>query len=357
MAYIVHPFGEWRGKCANIYEISGPLLTVGISDIGAAVQYIKVNAPCGCVNVCPVFGGVGEWLQSGSYCGATIGRVANRIGGARFSLGGRVYNLSQNEGCNCHHGGAEGFDRKFFNVLPPEPQDSSGGNMLQLSLLSPDGDMGFPGALELNVTYKVSGNSLKITYTAVSDKDTLWAPTCHAYFNLNGTQNTSLGGNMLQINADSYTPVGKDMLPVGELQSVDGTPFDFRRPRDILEGLECSHPQLAAAGGFDHNFSLRGEHAARAYGVDSGIVLDVYTDMPGLHFYSGNFLKGKGPFGKILPRSAFALEAQFFPDAANIHAFKKPLLPAGIVQSHYIEYSFGFIQQSTRPSDWSGNSL
>lgn len=340
---MIKSFGEWRGKPAHIYEISNGSLSVGISDVGAAVQYIQVKTPSGFTDVCPGFDDAGEWAKSGTYLGATVGRVANRISGAKFSLGGKMYNLSRNDGQNCLHGGEDGFDKRFFKVLTEGAQgDDWRGNMLQLSLFSPDGDMGFPGNLNLLVTYKLEGSSLGIIYKARSDKDTLWAPTCHAYFNLGGASAAASScGDMLRINADCFTPSGAGLIPTGEVRRVEGTPFDFRDFRAMGERIDEKDEQLAIAGGYDHNFVLRGEHAACAFSRESGIKLDIYTDMPGLHFYSGNFLGGNSAFGALAPRAAYALEAQFFPDAANIPSFEKPLLKAGEGQTHRIEYKFG----------------
>ena len=340
---MIKSFGEWRGKPAHIYEISNGSLSVGISDVGAAVQYIQVKTPSGFTDVCPGFDDAGEWAKSGTYLGATVGRVANRISGAKFSLGGKMYNLSRNDGQNCLHGGEDGFDKRFFKVLTEGAQgDDWRGNMLQLSLFSPDGDMGFPGNLNLLVTYKLEGSSLGIIYKARSDKDTLWAPTCHTYFNLGGASAAASScGDMLRINADCFTPSGAGLIPTGEVRRVEGTPFDFRDFRAMGERIDEKDEQLAIAGGYDHNFVLRGEHAACAFSRESGIKLDIYTDMPGLHFYSGNFLGGNSVFGALAPRAAYALEAQFFPDAANILSFEKPLLKAGEGQTHCIEYKFG----------------
>lgn len=339
------PFGAVHTRRAYIYEIESGDLKVCISDFGAAVQYIKVRRGGNWLDVCPGFDDAENYAESGSYLGATVGRVANRISGAAFTLGGKRYALSQNDGTNCLHGGAVGFDKKFFTVTTVGAENCDWhGDMLELTLESPDGDMGFPGNLRLTVRYVVSGGQLKIEYAAESDKDTLWAPTCHAYFNLDGASAEGDScGNMLKINADCYTPINKSLTPTGAVEKVSGTPFDFTDFHRIGERIGEKSEQLSFAGGYDHNFALSGEHAATAYSEKSGIKLDVYTDMPGLHFYSGNFLGGRSRFGDLKPRAAYALEAQYFPDAANIPSFRQPILRAGEKRTQYISYIFGSI--------------
>lgn len=339
------PFGAIKMRRAYIYEIESEELRVGISDFGAAVQFVKVRQGNSWTDVCPGFDDAESYAESGTYLGATVGRVANRISGAAFTLGGKRYNLSQNDGANCHHGGAVGFDKKFFTVTAAGAESNDWhGDMLELTLESPDGDMGFPGNLRLKVRYSVSGGRLSVEYAATSDKDTLWAPTCHTYFNLDGASaDGDSCGNMLKINADCYTPVNKVLTPTGTLEKVFGTPFDFTGFHRIEERIGEKNEQLWLAGGYDHNFALNGEHAATAYSQKSGIKLDIYTDMPGLHLYSGNFLRGRSHFGDLKPRAAYALEAQYFPDAANIPSFRQPILRAGQERTQYIRYIFGSI--------------
>ena len=327
---------ENLGRVPRIYELCADGIRVGISDFGAAINYIRIQTERGWRDVCLGFDDADEYILSGTYCGATIGRVANRIKDARFLLGGREYVLSANDNKNCNHGGKEGFDRKFFHADPC-------GNMLELTLVSPDGDMGFPGELKFAVRYAIGARRLDITYTALSDKDTLWAPTCHAYFCLDGAQKGNCLDDMLKIYADSYTPLAADMTPVGNILPVKGTPFDFTSFRAIGERINKKCEQLEIAGGYDHNFVLKGSHAATAYGSESGISIDVHTDMPALQPYTGNFLRGRSRFGELSPRAGFALEPQFFPDSANRKEFIAPVLRAGEKKTHYISYIFGSV--------------
>lgn len=333
-------FGKFNGREAYIYQLETEYFKAGIADLGASLQYVKVKCGDKWTDICPGFDDAQKYIDSNSYLGATVGRVANRIKGGSFVLEGKRYTLPQNDVTNCHHGGPLGYDKKFFIANPC-------GNMLELTLFSPDGDMGFPGDLSLKVQYIADGHSLIINYFAMSDKTTLWAPTCHTYFNLEGVRgDASLKGNMLRIYSQRYTPIGEGMVPTGEIASVVGTPFDFSETfRDITERIGEKNAQLELAGGYDHNYVLEGEHAASAYGRDSGIALDIYTDMPGLQLYSGNFLGGNAACGVLQPRSAFALEAQFFPNSANIPSFPQPVLHAGEHKQYYIRYEFGCKEQ------------
>ena len=238
----------------QLFRLESEGISAEISDFGAAVTRLRVGEGT-LRDVALGFDDVNEYIESGSYCGATIGRVANRIGGARFSLGGREYKLPANDGDNCNHGGTEGFDRKFFTA-------DCRGDIIELTYKSADGEMGFPGNLTLTVRYKISPRRLDITYTAVCDKDTLWAPTCHLYFNLDGAEKGNCLGNMLKINAQNYTPLKKGMIPSGEILPVAGTPFDFTSFHALGERIGEKCAQLELAGGYDHNFCLSGEHAA-----------------------------------------------------------------------------------------------
>ena len=328
-------FGAFLGREAHIYEIKNEHLRVGIADLGASVQNVAVNRGGTFFDVCPGFDDAEEYVRSGTYFGATIGRVANRISGARFTLGGRQYTVPANDGPNCNHGGTEGFDRRFFEASP------EGDDEIVFTYISPDGEMGFPGTLRLKVRYALTGSALEVSYEAECDKDTLWSPTCHLYFNLNGAGRGDACGNMLKINADSYTPEREGLIPTGEIASVLGTPFDFTSMHAIGEHIGEDDRQLEIAGGYDHNFVLKGEEAATAYGPESGITLEILTDMPGLHLYTGNFLKGRSRFGELKPRAAYALEAQFFPNGINTPGFAAPVLRAGEISRHYIVYTFG----------------
>lgn len=323
-------FEKYKNREVWLYELSNEKLKVGITDFGGAIQYLKVATPSGEKDVCLGFNSIEEYLASGTYCGATIGRVANRIGGAKFSLNGKQYNLSVNDGKNTLHGGKDGFDKLFFDA-------EIRGDFLTLSLESPDSDMGFPGNLSFKAEFGLNRGAFEIKYIAKCDKDTIWIPTCHAYFNLDGGK---IYDTSIKIYADSYTPIDGELIPTGEVASVVGTPFDFTASKPIGRDINADNEQLKIAGGYDHNFVLKGRHATTVQGSKRGIVMDVFTDMPAIQFYSGNMIKGNGKNGVLTPRDGFCLEPQFCPDSANIAEFESPVLEAGETKVHYINYVF-----------------
>ena len=274
---------------------------------------------------------VEDYRRQDKYLGALVGRVANRIGGARFSLGGREYPLAANNGENHIHGGLAGFDRQVWQV------EEAGADRLVLSLFSPDGQEGYPGDLSVRVTYTLSPEGLSIAYWARSSRDTLCNLTSHSYFNLNGHASGPVAGQYIQINAGRYTPADGGSIPTGELAPVEGTPMDLRAGVRIGARIDEDFPQLTMAGGYDHNWVVDGpagtlRPAARAWSEETGIVLAVSTTMPGVQFYTGNYLdgcpagKGNAPYGK---RWGFCLETQFFPDAVHHPEFPSPVLRAG----------------------------
>lgn len=330
-------FDKYDGKQVNIYELANAKIKVGIIDFGCAIQYIKLSLPIGERDVCLGFDNVKNYISSDMYCGATIGRVANRIAGATFKLNGKTYNIPKNDGDNCNHGGTVGFDKKFYDVKEE-------GDKLIFSLLSPDGDMGFDGNLNLNVEFTLEDTSLKIVYKAKSDKDTLFAPTCHTYFNLDG--NGDIYDTQLKINADKFTPITPSLIPTGEIASVKGTPFDFTQFKTIGRDIDEPNAQLKNGSGYDHNFVLNsndaGAPSAIAVSRDAQVELILKTDLPGLQLYTGNFIKGVAKSGKLTPRQAFCLEPQFFPNAVNTPTFPTPILKSNTPQTHHITYTFKF---------------
>lgn len=312
-------FDNHNGKDVYLYTLSNGILAVGVLDFGATLNFIKKQTEAGEINILIGYDSVRGYLNSSSYCGTTVGRVANRISRAGFVLDGKKYNLSANEGETCLHGGVEGFDKRFYEV-------KTDGDTLIMSLVSPDGDMGFPAELNFTVEFKLSGNELFIGYTGVSDGKTLFSPTCHAYYNMNGS-----GGvmdNLLKINADGYTPVDEKLIPLGTVNQVKGTPLDFTAFKRIGEDYEKLNGKT-----YDHNFCLNGNHVATAKGTDSGITMDVYSDMPGVQFYVGRPSEYNGKGGGC----GFCLEPQYYPDAANVTAFETPVLNAGETKKHYIK--------------------
>ncbi|WP_439694822.1 aldose epimerase family protein [Mucilaginibacter sp. AW1-7] len=266
------------------------------------------------------------------FFGAIIGRYGNRIGKGKFSLDGKAYQLDINDGVNTLHGGFKGFYAQVFDAA--QPNDST----LNLTYVSKDGEGGYPGTLTSKVTYTLTAdNALKIEYTATTDKTTIVNLTNHAYFNLNGAGDSTILDNIVKIDADNITPVDTTLIPTGKLQPVKGTPFDFTTAKAIGANINDKDDQLKNGKGYDHNFALNKHDITKSIATVSspktGIVMDIYTDEPGLQFYSGNFLTGAtkdGKGGKSYPhRSAFCMETQHFPDAPNQPAFASTVLKPG----------------------------
>lgn len=267
------------------------------------------------------------------YFGATIGRVGNRIAKGQFTLEGKQYQVPLNNGKNALHGGVKGFQDVVWDVA------KKNNNTLVFSYVSPDGEQGFPGNLTVKVTYILEADqSIKMEYEATTDKTTIVNLTNHAFFNLNGEGSGTILNHELQIYADQFTPVDEGLIPSGELRSVKNTPFDFTSRHTIGERIEMKDGQLKFGKGYDHNYVLSGAknkgliHAATIAGDVSGITLDIYTEEPGIQFYSGNFMQGKNVFKSGIKddfRTAFALETQHFPDAPNQPKFAPIILKKG----------------------------
>lgn len=277
------------------------------------------------------------------YFGAIIGRYGNRIAKGKFTLDGKAYQLDINDGVNTLHGGFNGFYGKVFSAK----QLST--SQLELTYVSKDGEGGYPGNLTATVVYTLGDdNALKIEYKATTDKTTVVNLTNHAYFNLNGAGSPTITDNVLQINADAFLPVDTTLIPTGKLQPVKGTPFDFTVSKTIGKDIGTADEQLKNGKGYDHNFVLNKHDLttpiATVKSTVTGITLEVFTEEPGLQFYSGNFLTGAtkdGKGGKAYPyRSAFCLETQHFPDAPNQAAFASTVLKPGQTYHTVTIYKF-----------------
>jgi len=278
------------------------------------------------------------------YFGATIGRYGNRIAGGRFKLDGQEYSIFINNSPNALHGGKKGFQDVVWDVRQVN------GQTLEFSYLSKDMEEGFPGNLQVKVIYTLSDdNELVINYEASTDKKTIVNLTNHAFFNLNGEGSGSILNHSLQINAEQYTPVDSTLIPSGKIESVAGSPFDFRKAVKIGDRIEDNNIQLKYGKGYDHNYVLNPAESgvmksvAIAKGDQSGIVMEVFTQEPGLQFYSGNFMRGKNTFkrgSKDEFRTAFCLETQHFPDSPNQPAFPTTVLNPGEVYKTSTVYKF-----------------
>ena len=316
-------FGEVDGRPVTRYTFGGEDLKVSVLDFGAVVHRLIVDG----TDVILGYERGEDYSFRGGCLGADIGRVANRIARAQFSLNGFTYHLTQNSGKNHIHGGKNPFHRKFFDVEELE-------NGIRMTCFSPDGEEGYPGNLTHTVTYLVEDRTLKILMEAQSDQDTIWGPTSHIYFNLNGDVGNAVT-NELAIYADGYTPVDEELIPLGEVAPVRGTAYDFT----VMKPVERD---LAQIGGYDINYVLNGSHAATMRGDRSGLRMDVYTDLPCMQVYSGVKDLGGAP-GKTRPyhdREGIALEPQYAPNAINMPGFRQPVLRAGEKKSHYILLSF-----------------
>jgi aldose 1-epimerase len=330
-------FGTTDGQLVYLFTLTNESgFEVSITNYGGAVVSLKTpdrNGSFG--DVVLGFETLAEYVGNPLFFGALIGRYANRIARGRFSLDGVEYQLTQNDGVNHLHGG-RGFDKRVWTAL--EQAESSAAS-LRLEYLSRDGEEGYPGNLRAQVTYTLADDELQIHYEATTDRDTIINLTNHSYFNLAGRG--SILDHELTLHADAFTPVTGDLIPTGELKPVRDTPWDFTRGKAVGR-------DLAAAGGYDHNFALNDydgslRTAARLYDPGSGRVLEILTTQPGMQFYSGNFLDGSfaGKGGMVYNKyAALCLEPQHFPDSQNHPNFPSTVLRAGEVYRQLSIYRF-----------------
>ena len=335
------------GKQTNLYVLKNHNgMTAAITNYGGRLVSLLVPDKDGkMTDVVVGFNSLEDYANSTeSYFGATIGRVGNRIAQGEFSLDGKKYSLFKNNGPNTLHGGKKGFQAVVWNA--DQPNDST----LILTYLSKDMEEGFPGNLNVKVTYSLtSDNGFKCEYEATTDKKTVVNLTNHAFFNLNGEGSGTILNHSVQLFADGYTPIDSTMIPTGKIEPVAGTPFDFTKPVTIGARIEQDNQQLKYGNGYDHNFVLNEtkvnglNHAATVIGDRSGIVMDIYTEEPGLQFYSGNFMQGKNTFkdgSKDDFRTAFAMETQHFPDSPNQPSFPSIVLNPGQTYHTVSVYQF-----------------
>ena len=325
------------GQAVDLYTLSNKSgMEVAIMTYGGTVVSLKTADKDGKFDdIVLGYDKLEDYAAGTSYFGATIGRYGNRIAHGKFSIGKNTYTLAKNNGENTLHGGLIGFNKKVWTA-----KDVSGvaGEAIELTYLSKDGEEGFPGNLSCKVTYTLTPqNSLKIEYSATTDKETVLNLTNHAYFNLAGQGNGDILQNHLMLNADRFTPVDAGLIPLGELRKVKGTPFDFTTSTAVGARIDQEDEQIKLGMGYDHNFVLNRKSpslmlAAKVHEPKSGRVMEVWTTEPGVQFYTGNFLDGKGtgkggkPYGR---RTALCLETQHYPDSPNHPAFPTTLLKPG----------------------------
>src|SRR5580698_7899305 len=323
-----------NGSPVDVYTLKNGDLEVRITNYGARIVSLKTKDRTGKVgDVVLGYNSVDGYVAekaAKTYFGAIVGRYGNRIRGGKFTIDGHEYQIPLNNNGNALHGGPHGFDDQLWSgkALPDD---------VEMSLVSKDGDMGFPGTLTVHVHYTLVGAAVHINYSATTDKATVTNITNHSYFNLSGDGSGPILPEILEINADGYTPVDAGLIPVGGVKPIAGTPFDFRKPTEIGARINQPNDQLKIAGGYDHNWVLNGKNgemklAAKLSDPKTGRVLTVTTTQPGVQFYSGNFLDGsyKGKAGVAYTKYAgLCLETQHYPDSPNQPAFPSTLLKPG----------------------------
>jgi len=329
-------FGSTDGQEVSLYTLTSERgLEATITNYGGAVVSLKTPDRNGrFADIVLGYDTLEDYVRNPRYFGGLIGRHANRIDHGRFVLNGTQVQLTQNNGVNHLHGGFQGFDKRLWTVVD---QTDAGAVSLTLEYLSPDGEEGYPGDVRATVIYKLADDTLEIDYTATTDRDTIVSLTNHSYFNLAGSGD--ILSHELMLNAGSFTPVSEDLIPTGEIKSVENTPMDFRNRRPIEHG------------GYDHNFVLNDydgslRPAARLYEPNSGRVLEIETTQPGIQFYSGNFLDGTlvGKGGVAYEQYAgLCLEPQHFPDAPNHANFPSTVLKTGETYRHISVYRFSCV--------------
>lgn len=271
-----------------------------------------------------------DYYENDNFFGSTVGPNANRIGGASFSLEGKVYRLDANDGINNLHSHKQnGYHKRYWEARPGE-------NSVAF-FLEDDNTLGFPGKKNVQVTYTLNDtNQLKICYHADSDRNTLLNLTNHSYFNLEGHRAGNIESHVLELSASRFTPVAEGGIPTGEIRAVEGTPFDFRSPKTIGEDINADCGQLKRTGGYDHNWVLDGKNGtlrrfARVTAPTGGITMNVYTELPGVQFYAGNFIDRQNGKDNCIydKRQGFCLETQYFPDSANRPEFPSAVFGPG----------------------------
>jgi aldose 1-epimerase len=327
MSITKKPFGKVDGKEVYLFTLKNKNgMIVKITNYGGIVTSILTPDRNGRFDdVVLGYDNLDGYLKDTPYFGALVGRYANRIANGKFTIDGKEYSLAINNGPNSLHGGIKGFDKVVWDA---EQFETGNGAGVKLHYLSKDGEEGYPGNLDIYVTYTLTNdNELKIDYSATGDKPTPVNLTHHSYFNLAGTTGRDILGQKLFIDADKYTVVDKNLIPTGELRDVTGTPMDFRKPETVGNRID------EVEGGYDHNYVLNNNgkltKIAELYDTVTGRVMDVFTTEPGIQFYSGNFLDGSitGKKG-IVYRKHFGLclEAQHFPDSPNHPEFPNTIL-------------------------------
>lgn len=336
MASEIKEYGFYQGYKCYLVTLRNAKIKASFHSLGACIQSICVPDKNGeKTDVVLGYDDLNGYAEGNSSHGATVGRFANRIGGAKFTLNGKEYKLFKNDGENTLHGGSISFNKRVWTV------DEVTDNSVTFGYTSPDGEENFPGTLACKVQFTLLDNGVQIHYTAKSDKDTVVNFTNHSYFNLKGEGSGDVLDHIVEINADKYTPVDSGLIPTGELADVAGTAFDFRQPKKVREDMDNGK----LPNGYDHNFFL-GESkemrvAAQAYEQTRGILLTMKTNKPAMQFYIGIGLNEDGKGGKHYPKyGGLCFESQFCPDTPNKPNFPSCVLKAGETYDYTTVYEF-----------------
>jgi aldose 1-epimerase len=340
----IRPFGTTPdGTPVECITISSDTLRCEILTLGATIRSLwtpnREGVP---VDIVLGYDTPEAYCRYGGYLGATVGRFANRIAAGKFSLNGHSYTLNTNDGCNHLHGGRRGFSHRIWQIDHVEQSS------VTLSLTSPDGEEGYPGTLQATAHFSLEGNRLILRHLATCDQDTLCSLTNHSYFNLSGHNSGFALNQEIQLYATYYTPTDEGNIPLGQLEAVADTPMDLRTLGPIDTPARRNAPVLQIFRGFDHNFAIDGSvgtlrPAVAAYSPETGIRMEMATTLPGIQFYTGNFIYpktvGKGGCN-YTPWQGYCLETQFFPNSPNQPNFLSPVLKAGEKYDHTTEFCF-----------------
>ena len=340
----VESFGDTsKGEQTNLYILTNENgMSIAVTDYGAALVRLEVpNRDGELLDVVLGYDDVTGYEKGGASFGATVGRNANRIGKASITIQGKTYNLKKNDNENNLHSGPDVYNKRVWTI--GEQTDEK----IEFILHSPDGDQGYPGALDMHVTYELTEeNELRLTYNAVPDQDTIINMTNHSYFNLDGHKSGDVLEELVILDADYFTRADEQSIPTGELVDVTGTPMDFRKPRTLGERINEDYEAIRFGNGYDHNWVLKNNgkfvKVAQAVSEKSGIVMEVWTDLPGIQMYTANFLEHEpGKDGAVYEsRDAVCFETQYFPDAVHHENFVSPICKEGMPYHTVTSYKF-----------------